>query len=151
MEIKILKSKKEKKKTVFFIVLSVVISAYVFPRLNIPLVSPFLPFVYALICSHFLLKYTLSEFNYFFGEETLIIERKNGYRSLIMLSVKYDDILFVSDKKKKADIKCVENWEKESLFLTYKRKNKEESVKIHKTSELINKLKEKVGEKFIND
>ena len=102
MEVKIKKDGQEKKRDVFLGIIAVVLSAYILPLLKIPVISPFLPFIFAVFVGHYFLRYTLSEYTYYFGEKILKIDHKTGYRSTTLLEIPINSVNYVKPTKEKA-------------------------------------------------
>ena len=121
-------------------VIAVVASAYILPLLKIPVVSPFLPFLFALFVCHYFLRYTLSEYTYYLGERLLKIEHKTGYRTTQLLEIPINSVNYVKASSQKAKNLTVGRFDKNYLILSYNKDGKEHKVKIHNNEKILNKF-----------
>ena len=140
MEIKIKKDGSKKKKDVFISIITVVISAYIMPMFKIPVISPFLPFIFALFVCHYLLRYTLSEYTYYFGDKLFKIEHKTGYKTTELLNIPLNSVNYVKKETAKAKNLTVGRFDKDYLILSYNKDKMEHKVKIHNSEKILSKF-----------
>lgn len=148
MKIKIKKDAKQRGLTGILLVLSLFVFSFLITLFEIDILSKIFPYIYAVFCCWYLLKYVLTEYTYTFGEERFLIEKETSYKTVTFLDTEYEKILSVKCEKATGKNLTVGFLDKNYLVVSYMEKGNETNVKIHKSHDLITNFKEKLGDRF---
>lgn len=136
MEFTIKEPVEKRLKTTFILVFFLFVLCLIMPYIKLPILPAIIPFLYSVFCCFYLIKYTLSEYIYILGEETLRIEKGKDYKKTELLNISLKDIISLKKENGKAKSLTVSPFSKDYLVLTYKKNGKENKIKIHNIKEL---------------
>lgn len=146
MEITIKEPVEKRLKTTFILVFLLFVICFITPYIKLPVIPAILPFIYAVFCCFYLIKYSLSEYKYILGEETFKIEKGKDYKKTVILNIPFKDIISLKKENIKAKNLTVSPFSKDYMVLTYKIKGEEKKVKIHYTENLRKELEVRIYE-----
>ena len=116
------------------------------PYIKLPVLPAIIPFIYSVFCCYYLIKYTLSEYTYILGEETLKIEKGKDYKKTELLNIYLKDIISLKQENVKVKSLTVSPFSKDYLILSYKDKGNIVKVKIHNHPQLYKNLGDRLYE-----
>ena len=148
MKIKIKKDSKQRGLTGILLILSLFVFSSLITVFKIDMLSKVFPYIYAVFCCWYLLKFVLTEYTYTFGEERFLVEKETSYKTVTFLDTEYENIISVKSEKSKGKNLTVGFWDKNSLTVTYMEKGKERKVRIHNNNDLILNFKRVLGDRF---
>lgn len=136
MEFKVKEPAEKRLKVTFILVAVLFLLCALMPYIKLPVLPAIIPFLYAVFSCFYLIKYTLPEYIYIIGEETLRIEKGKDYKKQELLNIPLKDILSFKKENVKAKNLTVSPFSKDYMVLTIKKGTATQSFKIHNIKEL---------------